>query len=155
MTETQIEAYEAELRERYEDACKTASRSIKKAGAEFESAIYQPDTFDDAMTTLRDAMAKAEIARSRLATACEVQFEASSEDESDVVQMTAKQPKCKDGTWRGHDWQDIGESIDEETGRTVGRDKCDKCDCLRVSTIDPQHGWTRYEYQYAGNRTAA
>ena len=59
--------------------------------------------------------------------------------------LTAKQPKCVDGTWRGHDWQDIGERTDAD-GRTIGRDKCDKCNRERVSTIDPQFGWTRYQY---------
>ena len=71
----------------------------------------------------------------------------------DANGRTAKQPKCKDGTWRGHDWRDIGESSDE-SGRTIGRDKCNKCDCLRHSTIDPQFGWTRYEYEMGAGAAA-
>ena len=62
-----------------------------------------------------------------------------------TLPVVSKQPKCVDGTWRGHDWKDIGESLDER-GHVIGHDECQRCYAVRINSHDPQGGWTRFRY---------
>ena len=70
-----------------------------------------------------------------------------------TLPTVSKQPKCVDGTWRGHDWQDIGE-VKDENGLAIEHDECTRCYAVRISTHDPQRGWTRRRYADIETRKA-